>query len=147
LPRRPPDRDAILRIVDHKVLGQQSGKGDMVILYQRRIYYIDGLQHRSNLRFFRSGGNSELAAFHSANADAVNISTIGVTRIAFPSRRTYVITVLLKCQLNHGVNQPFLCHFSRERHYTKKRSMANDFPKNGEFRSLPCLTVHPGGKR
>jgi len=29
----------------------------MVIPYQRRIYFIYGLQHRSDLRFFRGGGN------------------------------------------------------------------------------------------
>jgi Protein of unknown function DUF262 len=35
-----PDRDAVLWIVDNKVLRQQSSKCGMVILYQRLIYYI-----------------------------------------------------------------------------------------------------------
>jgi hypothetical protein len=46
-----------LWIVDDKVLRQQSSKCGMVILYQRRIDFVDGLQHRSDLRFFRGGGN------------------------------------------------------------------------------------------
>ena len=56
-PRRAPDRDAILRIVHHKILRQQSSKCGMVIFYQCRIDYIDGLQHRSDLRFLRGSGN------------------------------------------------------------------------------------------
>jgi hypothetical protein len=41
---------------------------------------------------FAAAATSEFAAFHSAIADAVNISTIGVIRVAFLNKRRYVIT-------------------------------------------------------